>query len=210
MPYFKKIESEIGTIVLWKFQESSTELIKKCRLSEDEIKRLETISFEPRRQEFLATRILLQQLLGENKKISYTPAGKPYLNTGDNTISISHSKDFACVFVSEKEIGIDIERTDRKIEKISKRFLHPNEIDFIAAQAEQQFAMTLFWAAKEAIFKCSPTQGIQFNEQIFIHRFDMENTNLFNGHLLISAKKVHYTLQFYTFENNVLVSCVED
>ena len=210
MPFFKKIETNVGTIALWKLQELSEELSGKCKLTNEETHRLESISFEPRRQEFLATRILLQQLLGENTTISYTEAGKPYLKNLDQNISISHSKNFACLFLSEKEVGVDIERTDRRIEKISKRFLHFNEKEFIESLPDQQFAMILYWAAKEAIFKCSPSQGIQFNEQIFISPFDIENDTQFKGQLLISAKKINYNLQFFSFENNVLVSCVEE
>ena len=200
----------MGTLALWKLQEHSEELIEKCKLTNEETKRLSNISFEPRRQEFLATRILLQQLLGESTTIMYTEAGKPFLKDLNQTISISHSKDFACLFLSEKEIGVDIERTDRRIEKISKRFLHSKEKEFIESLPDQQFAMILYWAAKEAIFKCSPSQGIQFNEQIFIPPFDIENNTQFKGQLLISAKKISYNLQFSSIENNVLVSCVEE
>ena len=65
-----------------------------------------------RRLEWLAVRVLLFTLLGEERDIAYRPSGKPYLADGSYALSISHTKGYAAVVLGEpdSEVGIDIEQ----------------------------------------------------------------------------------------------------
>lgn len=209
MPFFKKIHTRPGTIGLWKLEESPEQLLEKCQLTIEERARLDSIKHEARKKEFLATRILLQKLLHKNALIHYDSFGKPLLNEDNMHISISHSQDFACIYLSNCNVGVDIEQSHRNISRVSKRFLNREEQKFIASLDNEQFAMILYWAAKEAIFKCTSEHGILFNEQISIPPFPISKTNDFEGRLLVQKKETRYTMQFFTIENNVLVSCVE-
>ena len=62
-----------------------------------------------RKQEWLSVRALLFRLLGMHKEVCYEPSGKPYLADNSYFISISHTKGYVAVILSEeKPVGIDI------------------------------------------------------------------------------------------------------
>lgn len=208
MPFEKIINTPIGVIGIWNLTDSSEELISQCQLSDSEQQRFNNLIAERRKKEFLATRVLLEKLRGKNQQISYNKWGKPSLKGTSTNISISHSADFATVFISEKNIGIDVEQTTRNIDRVAKRFLHPKEQEFISTLEKQQEANILFWAAKEAIFKCTEESGVEFNEQIFIAPFELSDAGEFNGSLQLSSKKDTFKLHYTFFKNNVMVYCV--
>ncbi len=210
MPFEKIITTPVGRIGIWSLRDSSDELATQCTLSEIDQLKFDNFIAERRKKEFLASRILLQKLLNKNAEIEYNQAGKPYLKHSNLNISISHSVDFACVFISEKNIGIDVEQTTRIIDKIATRFLHPKEQEFIAGLQKQQEAKLLFWAAKEAIFKCIDDQGIEFNKQIFIQPFSLSSEGTCKGSLQLMLKKVNFKLHYFFMKNNVVVYCVEE
>ncbi|MCY1722529.1 4'-phosphopantetheinyl transferase superfamily protein [Prolixibacteraceae bacterium Z1-6] len=209
MPFVKEINTPEGKIAIWNLNDSTKELGSYCSLSNSDQEKLNNITSERRKKEFLASRILVKKLTGSNQQIIYNKSGKPFLKDREKHISISHSANFAVVFISERKIGIDIEQTDRNIDRIAARFLHHKEKDFISMLENQQFAKILFWAAKEAIFKCADSVGIQFNKQIRIADFDIERSRKFNGTLMNSTKNIQYELHYLIIENNVMVYCVE-
>lgn len=209
MGFFRKIENENGLIGIWKLTEKPDELLPQIQLSKQDQNYFQQLRFKKRQTEFLATRLLLKHLFNETVQIEYLPNGKPILTGRNEKISISHSLHFVCVFISEKEIGIDIEDTTRPIDRVANRFLHTEEFNFISDLKNPQLAKVTYWAAKEAVFKCSREQGIQFNTQIRIDDFDPEKDRQFTARLLISEKNLKYRLTSEHVENNVLVYCVE-
>jgi phosphopantetheinyl transferase len=209
MPFEKKISTTDGLIGIWNLNDSLDDLKKQCQLSDSEEQRFDTLIIERRKKEFLATRILLQKLFGSHQLIIYNAVGKPLLQNSSKNISISHSADFVTIFVSEKVIGIDVERTTRSIDKVAKRFLHPKEQEFIEILENKQWAKILLWSAKEAIFKCSKFQGILFNEQIRIKPFALKAEGDFEGSLQLDENKTIFNLHYIFFKNNVMVYCVE-
>lgn len=209
MPSEKIINTPTGVIGIWDLNDSLKKLIDQCQLSEHEQQRFSKLIIDRRRKEFLATRILLEKLLGKNQEIIYNDSGKPFLKGTSKNISISHSTDFATIFISENNIGIDVEQTTRNIDKVASRFLHPDEQKFIEGLENQQLAKILFWSAKEAIFKCSKTQGILFSKQIHIPPFQLKTEGDFEGSLQINDIKSYFNLHYVFFKNNVMVYCVE-
>lgn len=78
--------------------------------------------------------------------------GKPYIKGGGAQFSVSHTKGAVCVAISdnEKEIGVDIERRDRRIsEKLKERTLSKNEL----AQLDSNEDFLRMWVQKEAFLK---------------------------------------------------------
>ena len=209
MPFFKQIQNELGTLYIWKLAENPAELLPKLQLPVNDEKRFSEITSEKRQTEFLSTRMLLQGLFVTTPEIHYNQWGKPAFANRDEHLSISHSADFAAVFVSNYKIGVDIELENRNIERVSKRFLHPEELAFINTLDNPQRAKIVYWSAKEAIFKCSEIHGIQFSEQIRINPFNPETNQTFTATLIVENKKTSYQLHTLFFENNVLVYCVE-
>lgn len=210
MPLIEKIKSESGTIGIWELQESADDLLKNCQLHPADSERLNAFRSEKRCREFLASRLILQNLFPGYPQIVYTETvGKPVLKESELHISITHSANLAAVYISEKKVGIDVEQLDRNIDKVVQRFVAPQEIDFIEKGSHPQLAKIMLWAAKEAIYKCSGLPGILFNKQILIENFDYRAQNHFSGKLLYQGITTKYRLNYHIVKNNVLVYCVE-
>lgn len=209
MPFEKSIKVNKGILGIWKLSETSEELSNIFQFSDDEKTTFEKFSGERRKVEYLATRLLLEQLTGGKVKIFHLNSGKPQIENSGLNISISHSAEYVAVFLSNENIGIDIENANRNIDKIAKRFLQTQEIEWIEKSGKQQFLKTLFWCAKEAIFKCSGQTGVQFNSQIYIPPFEFEKNVCFKGTLLAKNGNEEYKLWYINIKNNILVYCVD-
>lgn len=87
------------------------------------------------------------------RKIKFEPGthGKPYLKDSETQFSLSHTRGAICVAFSEKdEIGIDIERSDRRVnESMYKRVLSNEELFHLTSDAD----FLRFWVQKEAFLK---------------------------------------------------------
>lgn len=209
MPIVKKIKHNSGIIGIWKLSETVNDLVSIFHFSENEKDYFSNIKAESRKKEFMAVRLLLENILNKKTEINYLKSGKPILSSNDFNISITHSEELVVVFVSNNKIGIDVERTNRRIEKIASRFLHPSEHEFIRSLDNPQKATILYWSAKEAIFKCTDHSGILFDKEIRILPFDIKDAGNFNGILVYEKTQAHYYLCYFFYENNVIVSCVE-
>jgi len=210
MPFAKKIETENGVIGIWEITESAGSLISAFRFTENEEIEFKKFSGEKRQKEYLATRLLLQNILGKKTEVIYHETRRPLLKDSTLNISISHSADYVVVFISNDLCGIDVENVHRNIDRVTKRFLHPEELAWIVNSNQHQMLKMIHWGAKEAIFKCSCETGVQFDKQIFITPFESGKTELFRGKLATKNKVVQYILRYFNFGNNMVVYCVED
>ncbi|MTI88379.1 MAG: 4'-phosphopantetheinyl transferase superfamily protein [Balneolaceae bacterium] len=136
-------------------------------LSPDEKKEYQTFSNAQRKQEFLSARYLLRMLI-EELDIEYgvlelkkEEKGKPYVLLDEQKVyvSFSHSKELVMAAISEqKDIGLDIETTDRVIDhRIVERIL--NEDEWEVAGEEDPIKL---WTIKEAAVKSLGT-GLRTN-----------------------------------------------
>ena len=102
----------------------------------------------------------------------YDSNGAPGLKSGKN-ISISHSKYYSGLVISDFQIGIDIEFYRNKILKIGPKFININE-NYALGKIED---LTFIWTVKEAVYKAFRVPGISFSKQIKIsHPYNFENT----------------------------------
>ena len=77
------------------------------------------------------------------------PQGKPYLpEHPDIHFNLSHSGNWVVLAVGDHEVGVDLERTDRNVDRtaLAKRHFTPEEL----ASGEDFFAI---WTAKESYLK---------------------------------------------------------
>ena len=209
MPYIKKIETEAGILGIWEIPEPVESLTEIFHFSEKEQSEFNKIKIDKRRIEYLAVRLLLKRLLNFKLEIIYDNKGKPRLRNHSQNISISHSSEVVTVLLSEKKIGIDVENTERNVEKIATRYLSGDELIHIKSTKNPQSAKILYWSAKEAIIKCSIVPGIQFNEQITIQPFEIQEEGKFYGTLNANDKISSFCLWYFFYKNNVVVYCVE-
>lgn len=206
MPLVEKIKTEAGLLGIWKRSESAEELEANFQFTSSEKAAYKKYKIDRRKIEFLSVRILLQELAKEKLEINYLPSGKPELNTHEQNISISHSANFVVILLSDKKIGIDVENTQRNVEKVVSRYLHKKELEAIENTSNPQIAKILYWGAKEAVFKTTLHQNIEFKTQIIIDPFELKEAGEFTATL---NKTIRYHLWYKMYENNVIVYCVE-
>ena len=88
--------------------------------------------------------------------ILITDRGKPYFKDDPLHFSISHTRNHAFCVLSEKNVGLDAEEADRRINlKLAEKILSPAEKQQYDAAADQEKALLTFWVLKEAAAKLS-------------------------------------------------------
>lgn len=210
MPFAKKIETEVGTIGIWEITETADILSSEFSFSPMEFLEYNGIRAEKRKVEYLAARLILQKLFDKKDEIHYHESGKPVLINSNVHISISHSANLVVVMVSNQKNGIDVELTNRNIDRVARRFLSQDEYSHIQELENSQLAKIIYWGAKESIFKCSDYQGVNFYKQILIYPFPFENAGSFTGKLIANEITEYFKLWYFKFQNNIVVYCVED
>ena len=82
--------------------------------------------------------------------------GKPYFAQGNLHFSISHTKHYAFCVLSERNIGIDAEETDREINlSLAQKILSPEEKARFDTARDKHAALLKLWVLKEAAGKLS-------------------------------------------------------
>ena len=83
---------------------------------------------ERRRLEYVAVRLLIFTLTGEELQVEYLPSGRPFFRDRRLQLSISHTFGYAAVLFSEEyEAGLDIEVFSERIVKLKERLIGPEE-----------------------------------------------------------------------------------
>ena len=155
--------------------------------------------------EKMAALYLVRNILkDESVDIFYEASGKPYLNKSMK-ISISHSYNWlAVLFSSTQEVGIDIEKVRDKILKIKEKFLSSQELTELKDAPLEKY--TLYWCAKEALYKASGISGLLFAEQLFIEPFVYsKNGGKIKAILNHPDSKKKHTLHYHILNDYVLV-----
>ena len=186
MPFYKKLNINDHTIAyFWKISEDITWFYEKAILNEKSLSRLENMQSVSHQKGFLAVRMLLQYIDLNDFDLFYDAFGKPHLEvegqkTKDkifereikNYISISHSHDFSCICISNKPVGIDIEKCKEKTLKITSKYMDVSHIDNLSL-ADKITKATIIWGIKESIFKLKNEKGISFPKHIFESPFQL-------------------------------------
>ena len=102
----------------------------------------------------------LQELTGKDSwEIRMGEEGKPYLAEGKGFFNLSHSGTLAMGIFSDREVGCDVQEivAEERIEKIYRRFFHPEEISYLDGQPKEERvrAFTRLWSLKESFVKAS-------------------------------------------------------
>lgn len=133
--------------------------------TEQELSEAASFGSMQRRREYLTWRAVLRQQLGADLKIAYNEVGAPILPDREEYISVSHTRDRVVVMLSDKRVGVDIERLDRRFGRILSKYLTPREQ---ALSSDNRFHAAA-WCAKEAIYKWAGIEGLSFEEVEIVH-----------------------------------------
>ncbi len=190
MSLYQKFEGPDYTIGLWRIEED-------LPFFEELFQGHPDIQHEHKRLQWFASRHLANVMLGRPDHIVNDEAGKPNLQTSAQNISISHTAGYAAVLLSSKfAVGIDVEAIYPKIERIALKFLKPDEVVAIN-EGEKLAKLTLYWSAKESLFKLYGWGGIDFKTQLIIEPFNMKEAGelkarIITPHLPMDDLTVHY------------------
>ncbi|MDR1202537.1 MAG: 4'-phosphopantetheinyl transferase superfamily protein [Tannerellaceae bacterium] len=205
MPLYLK--QTLPLMGVWKVNESVSELLSLLTQTPTNFLFPEKIRTENRKTEWLAVRVLLKELLGEETVIAYYNNGAPYLPEKDVCISISHTKGYVAVqLVDKPPVGIDIEYRANRILNVRSRFLSPEENSHIDPANEADHLL-IYWCAKETLFKMMGRNEVDFAKQMHIIPFPYKKT----GSLVITEthtpQAASYLLSYRVDNDFVLVFC---
>lgn len=183
---------------IWRIDESIDELLSQ--IDEDDPS---LIKSSPKRlKEQASVRILLKNLMGENKRIAYSDIGKPYLTDNSYNISISHTRGYAAVILSKQNrIGIDIESISEKVNRVKDRFVSNSE--YIDPNNET-IHLLLHWSAKETIYKAIGCTGIDLKKDILIKKFTPQQKGQFNVQELFTDEQMMFDMYYWVNNDFVL------
>ncbi len=94
---------------------------------------------------------LLKKVLDEykiKKEIIYNSYGKPYLKNNELYFNISHSYEYTVLVISNKEVGVDIEKITMRSKVMEKVF---DEDEKKLIKSDEDF--TKIWVKKESYVK---------------------------------------------------------
>lgn len=206
MIYLKKELTDNILLGIWKVEEASDDLLAML----DKREWLEDVfvaKSDSRKKEMLATRVLLKDLLGEEKQICYHPSGKPFLCDESYEIGISHTQGYVAIALHEqKTMGLDIEQCTNKIFRVRERLI--TRYDYIDVDNERDHLL-LHWSAKEAMFKYLNAKGVDFRRNLHVEPFVPYGS----GRFIVSESKTkerqHFDAHYIVEEDFVLVCLVE-
>jgi phosphopantetheinyl transferase len=207
MPLYKTIKPNLHTtIYVWKIEESFKVLYEDISLTERSENRLLSMKSELHQRGFLSIRHLLKEAGYTDFDLYYNGNGKPHLNNGKH-ISITHSFTFSAIAISEKEVGIDIEKNREKIKIIQHKFVN-FESGFIHKDDDYIQQLTVIWGAKESLYKIYPFGGLTFKNDIDINSFQIADKKT-TGFIKVEGWDKQYNIGFEQLNGFTLVFALE-
>lgn len=147
----------LGVAFLWQHEQTERSLLDYARIHYPLTAWGNFANLKGKRlKERLSVEMLVKQLLGQRAELAHEQSGKPFVNIGGIEISVSHSYNIYGVSLSLLRHGMDIEQWGNKAWRVHEKFLSAEEEAMLSAFAPQltkEQAATLFWSAKEAVFK---------------------------------------------------------
>ncbi len=208
----KEIQNRDNTrIAVCSYDEQEEFYIDALEVPREDLSELNNLN-KRRKQEILTSRYLLQHLLGKSiwakfKKDSY---GKPYIEGSELYISLSHSYDRSAAIISERRVGIDLQKYVEKIERIKEKFLNPIELQSINDR-QKKARLHLYWGAKECMYKSYGKKEVNFKAHLFVDYIDSLSDK---GSFLAKMEKddfnTHYTMYYEKHDEYFLVYGIPD
>lgn len=169
MSLFNNIKLDNGLqIVVWNLTETLEDLVELTSLTDEEREVWEAISVPSKKREFLAGKYVLERAcdllnivyLGMEKDEN----GKPHLAGREYEISLTHTEDFiAVVFSRHSAVGIDLEKPREQIFRILPRLYSPEEVAAVNGDLD---TATIYWSAKEALYKLYGKRAVDFRKHL--------------------------------------------
>tara|TARA_Y100000592_G_scaffold99101_1_gene174017 strand:- start:43 stop:657 length:615 start_codon:yes stop_codon:yes gene_type:complete len=199
MPFIKEIIVKKNIrILIWKIDETYTDLKALIQLTDDQERELERRKQISHKKQFLASRKLIKMAeLNELNSIFYESL--PFRK--NVYFSISHTINYAVVGIGFQRIGVDVELYRPKVLNIKSKFINIKEKYFM--KSDDIRVITRLWTCKEAIYKCLFKNKLSLKEEIVLEKFDMQS-KYGHGQVYLNDKIISINLHFINFENHQL------
>ena len=190
--FFQHQINESTRLGIWKIEETEEFFLSNVPLRQQ-------VTHPLKRLQHLAGRFLLQFLYPgfPYELIRIADTRKPYLPNDQYQFSISHCGDYAAAIVSSQQrVGVDIEITSEKAEKIKNKFLTPNEqliFSLMPGDVTGPQLSTLLWCAKESVYKWFGDGGVDFRKHIQLEGLHEQDETI-TGHFAKTKQGlfIHY------------------
>jgi len=196
--FYQHTINDTTKIGVWHIAEPESFFLEKVPLQSQ-------ITHWNKRLQHLAGRYLLQELFPDfpYHLIEIADTRKPFLPNEEYHFSVSHCGDYAAVIVSkDKRVGIDIELVTPKIDKIKHKFLNKEEL-IMHPDADNNL-LTLFWSAKEAVFKWYGKGQVNFKKHIHLkHSNNYSHEGIIFGEFL-KEEKIPLNINYKIFDGMCL------
>lgn len=210
MALFKIIDTVArDQIGVWKIEESLEDLILETK--NGYVDELESFTNESRKKQYLASRLILQNILNQNHiVVNHDENGKPSLFNSNHHISISHTNKFVAVIISKtKKAGIDIEMIHPRIHKTRRRFVSESEEKWLKDSDFVDQQLFLIWGAKEAMLKTVGDRRIDFLKNMWVNSFDFSKHGVFESRMEYLEINKTYKVNYQQIEDHLLVYIVD-
>lgn len=202
--------------IVWKITETEDELRASLGHPEYFAEKVKNLKPGSRRMlEVLAVRRAMKELFyGEEQRIGYDEHGAPSLlpridsalsefnaSSPLPSISISHTRDYVAVITDAQPVGIDIERREQRVQRVTSHFLRHEELAVLALSADTDLALHLAWSAKEAAFKVLGHRYYDLQHLTTVTRLDFEKKQLL---LAVEGREEALVIHFDYTEDYVL------
>lgn len=199
MPLYKTIKVNPTTkVLIWKIEESFEELAKDISLTPHCSQRVYNMKSNLHRCGFMSIRQLMAVAGYSDHDLYYDANGKPHLKD-DKFISITHSFNFSAIIISDKEVGIDIEKQRNKILRIAHKFTPIEEYRTLANEDALIRKLTIVWCAKESLYKSFAEKSVSFLQHIDVDEFDLEDEKT-TATVTFGKKGIIYDIDYLEFE----------
>lgn len=214
MPLYHLHQSPV--IGIWKIAETWQAMLEmfqnKTLYAEEALK----MKSDKRKCEWLAIRLLLKHLTGTEMIVGYRDNGSPFLINSRYHISISHTKDYAALILSENpDPGIDIERQSERAWKLREKFMNEKELKQFALLfakappdkeiiARQATLATIYWCAKETAYKALQSKEVDFIEHLHIAPFTASDKGIICLKETKTPIQMSYHMHYHLFDDFVL------
>lgn len=179
-------------------------------ISLPEQKYIDELSATPRKLERATAIWLSRQLAGDFNSIYYDEFKKPHFSEGNYFLSLSHTNKYVASIVhSDKRVGVDIEKISNKALKVASKFLSPEEYKTLSKQIDKELYATIYWAAKEALYKLHGKKSLIFAKQIKVKNI---SSKYFFGEILNEngEVKIKAKLFYKHWIDHAIVYAIED
>ncbi len=166
----------------------------------------------------LGSELLLIYAIRQEKQNVLLPLHYDYSSTGcpnlldypDIHISISHSKDYACVAISDDAVGVDVQHCRAGNPNVAKRYFEQNEYRKIINCDDWRVAFYQYWVLKESYLKATGYGFIYGMNSFSIDIDDFEATYQKLGyHFKILPIAANYQLGICLKSDNFDVSVIK-